>query len=203
MAQEGQLPGSFLREIKALEASYLKDDDPIRQSGFGGGSERWRAEREPILDAVEGSGDFLDVGCANGYLLECLVKWGRERGLKITPYGVDIGTRLIDLAKQRLPRYASNFYVANAWDWDPPREFQYVYTLYDCVPPGFLKKYVRRLISRAVCRGGRLILGAYGSRSRGIRAFDAGSFLESMGVRVAGTAEGGSPAVSRFAWTEK
>ena len=81
MVARRQLPERFLRELEALESSYLSDDDPIRQSGFGGGPERWRSEREPILEAIEGNGDILDIGCANGYLLECLMIWGRERGL--------------------------------------------------------------------------------------------------------------------------
>jgi hypothetical protein len=67
------LPPDFLNRARSLEASYLQTDDPIRQSGFGGGSERWRAERSPILNAIESDGDMLDIGCANGYLLECLV----------------------------------------------------------------------------------------------------------------------------------
>jgi hypothetical protein len=73
MNERSRLPEAFLRDLKALELAYLKSDDPIEQSSFGGGKERWRAEREPILEAIAASGDLLDVGCANGYLLECLV----------------------------------------------------------------------------------------------------------------------------------
>ena len=83
------LPDSFLAEIRALEDAYLRTDDPIRRSGFGGGSERWRAERSPILEAVTGDGDLLDIGCAVGYLAECLVEWGAERGVRLTPHGID------------------------------------------------------------------------------------------------------------------
>lgn len=61
------LPNDFLCELELLEAAYLKEDDRIRQSGFSGGAERWRAERGPILDAIDTDGDLLDVGCANGY----------------------------------------------------------------------------------------------------------------------------------------
>ncbi|MGH8873833.1 MAG: hypothetical protein ACRDVM_01075 [Acidimicrobiia bacterium] len=59
-------PRSFLAEMRALEDAYLRTDDPIAQSGVGGGPPRWRAEREPLLDGVAGNGDLLDVGCANG-----------------------------------------------------------------------------------------------------------------------------------------
>ena len=89
MSQPAQLPGAFLSELRQLEVSYLQRSDPIEQSGVHGGAARWRAARDPILDAIESAGDLLDIGCANGYLLECLMEWGRERGLELTPYGLD------------------------------------------------------------------------------------------------------------------
>lgn len=200
MFTDRTLPRSFLEK---LEASYLTEDDPILQSGFGGGPERWRAEREPILEAVTTDGDFLDVGCANGFLLECLLKWAGERGTRLTPYGLDQGAQLIELARQRLPEYGPNFFIGNAWDWQPPRQFQYVYTLNDCVPSEFLEEYVHRLLLRVVCTGGRLIIGAYGSRSQGRPPFDIRAFLDSRDFPVAGTAEGGSPPITSFAWVDK
>jgi SAM-dependent methyltransferase len=196
------LPKYFLDELKALEASYLEEDDPIRQSGFGGGPQRWRAEREPILEAVEEDGDLLDVGCANGYLLECLMTWGQERGLNITPHGLDCGARLIDLARNRMPQFAGHFHVGNGWDWRPRRRYRYIYTLSDCVPPDYLSEYVRRVLNRLVAPGGRLILGAYGSRSQSIAPLDVRKFLASAGHRPSGHAAGGHPPVSRFAWTD-
>ena len=203
LVRQHRLPEEFLEHIRALEEAYLASDDPIVQSGFHGGPERWRREREPILDAVEGNGAFLDVGCANGYLLESLVKWGRERGLALTPYGVDIGARLIELARKRLPQFASHFYVANAWEWRPPRQFRYVYTLADCVPESTLEAYVRRLLERAVEPAGRLIVGAYGSRSRGTVPLPMGDLLASYGLKVAGSTFGGEPPVTAFAWVDK
>ena len=196
-------PADYLEQIRALEPAYLATDDPIRQSGFGGGPERWRAEREPILDAIESDGDLLDIGCANGYLLECLVAWGAERGLRITPHGLDLGERLIAEAKRRLPQYAANLHVANAWDWRPARRFRYVYTLNDCAPPELLADYVRRLLERVVEPGGRLIVGAYGSRSRGTPPLRVAEALGSFGLRVVGRATGGDPPITEFAWIDR
>jgi hypothetical protein len=197
-----RLPASFLRELAELEESYLRERDPIRQSGFGGGPERWRAEREPILDAIGAGGDLLDACCANGHLLECLVEWGRERGLAITPHGLDQGARLIELARRRLPEFAANLHVGNAWDWVPPRRYRYVYALCDCVPSGYLPDLTTRLLTRVVEPGGRLILGSYGSRSHGHVALDVAGFLESMGLLVAGRSEGGEPPIAAFAWVD-
>ena len=188
--------------MQRLEDSYLASDDPLHQCGFTGGSVRWRQEREPILEAIEDDGDLLDACCANGYLLECLVAWGRIRGREITPFGIDQGARLIALACARLPGLADHFQVTNAWDWCPPRRFRYVYALWDCVPEDYLHEFVGRLLVRTVAAGGRLILGAYGNRSRGEQPFDVGVYLRAAGYRVRGTACGGDPIVSRFAWID-
>ena len=196
------LPDEFLRHLEALESSYLRTDDPIRQSGFGGGPERWRAERSPIIDAVDQSGTFLDVGCANGYLLECLVTWAMQRGIRLIPYGVDASQRLIDLARVRLAQYAANFYAVNAWDWEPPMRFRYVYTLHDSIPGEYLAPYMRRLTEEAVEAGGRFILGAYGSRSRQTAPCNVVEALTSAGYEVAGSSSAGDPPIARFAWVD-
>jgi hypothetical protein len=196
------LPPDFVARARALEASYLRSGDPIRRSGFGGGAERWRAEREPVLEAIDGDGDLLDVGCANGYLLECLVAWGVERGLALTPFGVDIGPALIGEAKRRMPEYARHFWVGNGWDWRPPRRFRYVYTLYDNVPEDLLAPYAQRLLEYVVEPGGRLIVGAYGSRSRGTPPFDVAGFLEANGFAVSGRISAGEPPIVAFAWVD-
>ncbi len=197
-----KLPDGFLKKIIALEASYLKYEDPIKQSGFGGGKERWRLEREPILDAIYEDGYLLDVGCANGFLLECLVKWAIERGFKLIPHGIDIGANLIAVAKKRMPKYADNFFIGNAWDWTPKRMYKYVYMLYDCVPVDYLAEYINKLLNQAVDSGGRLILGAYGSKSKNLPPFDIPKFLIESKFSVAGISHGGNPPISNFAWID-
>ena len=157
-------------------------------------------ERSPILEALEGDGDFLDIGCANGHLLECLVDWAAERGINLIPHGIDIGGRLIKVARTRMPRFAPNFQVANGWDWRPDRRFRYVYTLSDCVPAQNLREYVERLLIRIVEPSGRLIIGAYGSRSRGQPPLPVADVLQSFGLPVAGRTTGGEPPITEFAW---
>jgi hypothetical protein len=75
---------------ETLEQAYLQHKETWKQSGFSGPEERWVKVRKPIADCVAESGTFLDIGCANGYLLECLLKWIGERGLSIVPYGLDL-----------------------------------------------------------------------------------------------------------------
>jgi Methyltransferase domain len=196
------LPDDFLTELAALPKAYLRHSDPIGQSGFGGGGERWRFEREPILDAVTRSVSFIDIGCANGYLLECVVAWGRMRLLELEPYGLDLSSELIALARRRLPGLEDHFYVANAWRWQPPRRFDFVYTLYDNVPLNYLAEYIRQLLGNVVAAGGRLIVGAYGSRTRREPAFDVEDFMDRADFRVAGSVSAGAIPEARFAWIE-
>ena len=104
-----------------LEPAYVAAEKPWQQSGFGLRDpqrtfERWRAQRKPVADAVTSSGTFLDIGCANGFLLECVVQWVGERGLAVTPYGLDLSDKLVAMAKTRLPQFADNLFVGNGWD---------------------------------------------------------------------------------------
>jgi SAM-dependent methyltransferase len=197
------LPPAFLHELTALEDAYLQRSDPIEQSGFHGGAARWRAEREPILDAIPVDGDLLDVGCANGYLLECLINWGEERGLRLTPYGLDQGPRLIELARRRFPGWPDHFFVGNAWDWKPARPFHYVYMLLDVVPPDYRALHLPRIVEQFVAPGGRLIIGDYGSHSRRIPARDVAAVLRASGLAVSGGATARSIHQTCFAWTER
>jgi len=118
------------------------------------------------------------------------------------PFDVDIGPRLIEAARERLPQFVANFWVADASDWRPRRRFRYVYTLADCVPASSLPEYVFRLLERAVQPGGRLIVGSYGSRSRAEPPLDIPGVLESFGLEGAGRASGGDPPIAAFAWVD-
>jgi SAM-dependent methyltransferase len=202
LANDRELPPAFLAERGRLARSYLESSDPRRQSGFGGGADRWRAEREPILDAFERDGSLLDLGCANGFLVECLGARGAERGLDVTPFGLDLSPELIALARQRLPELRSNFQVRNAWSWSPPRRFTYVYGVADVVPLSHLGAHLSRVWREFLEPGGRLIVGSYGSCSRKIPPLDLGERLPSYGLPVAGTASAGPGGVVCFAWVE-
>src|SRR5918995_3302191 len=94
-------------ELRALEAVYLAADDPRGGSGFRGDADRWERLRRPIAAAIDRDGTFLDVGCANGHLLECLVGWAGAEGHRIVPYGLDVSAGLIARARERLPRWTA------------------------------------------------------------------------------------------------
>lgn len=205
------LPESHLANIRSLEQAYLAHDDPIRQSGFSGGAERWQIERSPLLDAVDSDGDFLDVGCANGYLLECVVKWASKRGFVLTPYGVDLNPRLILEATRRLSNdddLYHHFWVANVWGWIPPRRFKWAYMINDCVPDSMLGDWCKHMLKHGLSDDGVLIIGNYGSVSERRAPMDIAEFLRSQGLHIAGDSCGGElpdigDPVTRFAWMKR
>ena len=160
------------------------------------------AERSPLVDGIDKDGDFLDVGCANGLLAEDVVTWAGEKGHEIVPHGVDLGARLVDLARERLPEYADNFSVADAWTWEPDRQWTFVYSLIDLSPEELWCDWIGRLLSW-VEPGGRLIVGSYGSRSRGESPVDVRRVLEDCGLEVAGWSIGGEDPITCFTWANK
>ncbi len=145
-----------------LETAYLAHTEPWRQSGMSGPEDRWISLRKPVADCIDHDGSFLDIGCANGYLLECCLRWTAARGIQMDPYGVDISTRLIELAKMRLPQYADHFHIANAFAWIPPRKFDFVRTELVYVPAEREREYVQRLLYNYIHPGGRLLIANYG-----------------------------------------
>jgi 8-oxo-dGTP pyrophosphatase MutT (NUDIX family) len=147
----------FRDNTRLLENLYLRSDDPAMQSGKGGGMESWSVSRRIIADAVDGDGDFLDVGCANGLLMESVHRWCAEDGHVVEPYGLDISAGLGDLARRRLPRWADRIWTGNAWTWTPQQKFRYVHTRLEYVPEHHRAEFVQRQLGW-VEPGGRLLI---------------------------------------------
>jgi SAM-dependent methyltransferase len=156
-----ELQAWFERVRDVLESAYLSHEEPWRQSGMSGPEERWIALRKPVADCIDRTGSFLDIGCANGYLLECCLRWAAERGIAIDPYGLDISARLVDLARRRLPRYADHFFVGNAYTWLPGQRFDFVRTELVYVPAEYERQYLDHLLANYLLPGGRLLVANY------------------------------------------
>jgi SAM-dependent methyltransferase len=195
----------FDRIRRKLEAAYLASEDPRGQSGFRGDEARWHLARGIIVEAISRDGTFLDIGCANGHLMETLTQWAAERGVRIEPYGLDISPDLAALAKRRLPQWADRIFVGNGIDWVAPMRFDYVRTELVYVPEPSRESYVRRLLSEVIVPGGRLIVCSYGSVGRRDPAQAIGDILRGWQLPVSGEAEVIDPsgvALTRVGWTD-
>lgn len=167
--------------LRIIEPLYLGGETPQEGSGFRGSMEDWTSNHWHIVDAIEHDSTFLDVGCANGFLMDCVVDWCADKGVKVEPHGVDISPALAARARERLPQWADRIWVGDALTWTPPRTFDVVHGLLDTVMPSQRREMVDNLLT-FVAPGGRLILSWYRPEGTARRS------VESLGFAL----EGGS-----------
>jgi SAM-dependent methyltransferase len=187
------------REIAAIDAAYARGeiDDAAWHEAMaalvvpaylaaetapgGSGSSRdesgWEYARSLLADAVAPGQSFLDVGCANGHLMESMAAWAG-----VDPYGLEISPELAELARRRLPHWADRIWVGNAAEWVPTRRFDVVRTGLDYVPPPRRAAYVARLLG--FCS--RLVIGVF-NEERETGALEAE--VVSWGFEIAGRTE--------------
>lgn len=167
--------------------AYLAATDPRGQSGSSNTPAEWEHARRFIFAAVNRDGRFLDVGCANGHLMECAATWLADNGYRIEPYGLDILPELVALARQRLPHWADRIATGNALEWVPEQPFDYVRTGLEYVPARLRPDLVRHLLDTTVASGGRLIVGAHTELAGSQPRLEAQ--VASWGFRIAGHVE--------------
>ena len=176
----------FVQELALHEAKYLAGSTPQQQSGFGRGAPDWECFRRPVVAPLDRNGSFLDIGCANGLLMESVVAWARADGLAVEVSGLEISEKLAELARQRLPHWRDRIFVGNALFWEPAVRFDFVRTELVYVPPPRRREYTERLLARFLQPGGRLLICSYGSsRPEGVRAETLVDELRAWGISVA------------------
>lgn len=154
---------------KDIEESYLKYPEPWKQAGFTLDEAAWIACRKPLAECIDKSGSFLDISCSNGYLLECLIKWTAEKGLSLTPYGIDLSAKLIEVAKTRLTKYAGNFFVGSATKWTSPVKFDFIRTELGYVLDESQEKFLYTLTNNFLAADGKLIITEYRSLKQNVK----------------------------------
>ena len=165
LMKSDELADWFDHARQALETAYLAHTESWRQSGMSGPAERWMSLRKPVADCIDQSGTFLDIGCANGYLLECCLKWTAARDIHIEPYGLDLSAKLVALAQQRLPQFAHHFFVGNAFYWIPPIKFDFVRTELVYVPGDYERQFIEFILENYLRPDGKLLIAHYGEGS--------------------------------------
>jgi hypothetical protein len=123
--------------------AYLAGD-VRRGSGHSGTAEGWDYSRGIVSELVDRdrSLTFLDVGCANGLLMESIARWCPN----VEPYGLDISPELAACARERLPHWADRIFVGNALTWEAPRRFDVVRTGLEYVPQRRRPELVKHLL---------------------------------------------------------
>lgn len=149
------------RVLALIEPAYLAAETPHAQSGKGGDVAGWEYARRLVCDAIHRDGTFLDIGCANGLLMEDVQRWAAADGHAIEPHGVDISGKIADLARVRYPQWADRIHTANANGWTPPRRYDFVRTGLDYVPSASRPAYLQHLLDHVVTPGGRLVIGVH------------------------------------------
>jgi SAM-dependent methyltransferase len=185
----------FFEQEQALhEGKYLAGTNARQQSGFGRDERDWERYRRVVTAPIDRHGTFLDVGCANGLLMESVVRWAAEDGYSIEPNGVDISSKLAEIARTRLPRWKDRIFVGNALFWTAPFRFDFVRTEMVYVPSHLRRRYAERLLAEVVAPGGCLIACSYGSsRPQGARAESLVDEFRGWGLSVTGVYDVVSP----------
>jgi SAM-dependent methyltransferase len=205
----------YYERIRALlEDAYVSADergDVFGGSGSTGDMTSWAAKRRVIASAFDREGSWLDVGCANGLLMETLTAWVAESGYRIEPYGLELSERIAERARKRLPHWATRIWTGNVMKFEPPIRFDYVTALVDAVPIQSRGALLRRIARLYLKPGGRLILscyrpGAFLIGKPALEAESASEILRAEGFEPVGEAEvrdpvTGAPKV-RVAWVD-
>ena len=162
--------------------AYLAAETAEAGSGHSGTPEDWEYSRGILVEAIPRQrATFLDVGCANGLLMESV-----NRCTGAEPYGLDIAHELVELARTRYPQWAERIAVGNALDWEPTLRFDVVRTGLEYVPSPRRRELVGHLLDRVVAPGGRLVIGKFNEEAARCSLAEE---VASWGFRVAGRAE--------------
>jgi SAM-dependent methyltransferase len=158
-----------------FEDAYLVGCDAPKASGCNSGAEGWEIGRRSIADAVHRGGSFLDIGCANGLLMESIVGWSRH---PLEPYGLDFAPKLVELGRSRLPQWADRIFLGDILEWEPARRFDFVRTELVYASQERERELVERLLGWLE-PDGRLIVCGYGDKVRArVRAWSFEPELE-------------------------
>ncbi|MEL6343325.1 MAG: class I SAM-dependent methyltransferase [Myxococcota bacterium] len=177
----------YARQQDAIVPHYLAATSPRAQSGHSGDAERWRRARGFVIEAVDRDGTFLDIGCANGHLMESVVIWGAEKGVVVEPYGVDLSPELVALAQRRLPHWANRIWTGNGLTVQAPRRMTFVHVMALSIVPVTRRGELLDHLLGAVCApGGRLIIGPFNEIAEHHTAMDE---VEALGGVLGGQIE--------------
>jgi SAM-dependent methyltransferase len=169
----------FAAMSEMVTGPYLNALTPWAGSGKSGTAADWEYSRSHVAHAIDRPGSFLDIGCANGYMLECLPRWSQH---PLTLHGLDISPKLVERARDRLPGLAGQLFVGNALTWQSRVRFDFARTNLDYVPAHRKRALVENLLSQV----GRLIIGVFNEQ---LDERPTERLVASWGYQIAGRSE--------------
>lgn len=129
-------------------------------SHFSADFAAWERDRKPIADFIDKPGSIVDLGCANGFLLECLKEWS---GKELNCYGIDTNSEAVDAAKKLFgPGQENHFFTVEEVKEKLPEKLDYAYwNVWDNAE--FTEQKNREILDVLIDHvpGGRCILGFY------------------------------------------
>lgn len=161
--------------LRLLEESYVAADergDAAAGSGSTGGLTAWEAKRRVIATAFDRDGTWLDVGCANGLLMQTLTAWTAAAGVSVEPYGLELSERIADRARLRYPKWSDRIWTGNVMTWQPLNRFDYVTVLPEHVPSERFAGMLSRILEIFLTPRGKLVVNCYFPRSGAMPPFD-------------------------------
>jgi SAM-dependent methyltransferase len=155
-----------MTNFNELIADHTRVSSLLTGSHYGSTFGQWCSARRFISKTLKGCGSILDVGCANGFLLRCILEWCNY---EITPYGIDIDRNLLEQARVLLDPYQEHLAELSLYNLDTlevvglPISFTYVYwNVWDNFWfDNDRQKDAALRAAAAVSTGGRLIIGFY------------------------------------------
>lgn len=155
----------FLKEtIGQISLKKLIKDNNVDNEGSDISTlDTWEQMRHFISLTINKSGTFLDLGCANGFLLKCLQEWSNH---DIVPYGVDFRPEYISDAKNIFPMHTNNFKTdliksGSTLPQNFPEKFDFIYWATWLNLDSNKYQYFIKSLKNLVKPRGRLIIGFY------------------------------------------
>ncbi len=203
----------YSNEFKKL----LEDKDKIQSlidenQVVGVDFNQWTKIRSFISKSINKGGKFLDIGCANGFLLRCLQEWC---DYKIEPYGIDKSRDSIKQAKELFPLQRKNFIVKDLFKLPKsgleevsrlglPTKYDFIYwNVWDTIKFVNQKEVdaVKKMLE-AVSANGRLVFGFYNNDNKqNMEDMKKIKKLEEKGFNFSGVLDNGLNDI--IAWIDK
>lgn len=140
----------------AYQDAYLCKQSPLERSGFAHDLDSFLNLRSPILIAMgEKEGRFLDLGCANGVLIELLSK---NEGVRREYFGIDFVPELIEEANSRLGEIC---HVADLHNYVNTTGFEFVRFELCYAREHKMKYLVEHVIESMLCDDGVALICNY------------------------------------------